>query len=315
MGASQALGELGAQPDRPLAPLTSLKVGGAADWLLPAGGSAIAAEATRAAAAAGLAVTYLGGGSNLLVSARGVAGLVVKPTWSRLELRPAGDEALVHVDAGHSFPALARRLARLGWAGLEWAVSVPGRVGGAVVNNAGAFGGCVQDCLLELDVVDARGVARTLPAEALAYRYRWSRLKAGELGTLLVVAAHFRVRRGDPTALRETVLRLQAQRTRTQPRQQSAGSVFANPPGDYAGRLIEACGLKGVAQGRAQISPQHANFIVNLGGASADDVYALVVLAQQAVWRQHGIWLRPEVQLVGRWTEQERRRLETPNVA
>ncbi len=307
-----ALAELGAQQNRSLAGMTSLKLGGAADWFLLAQRPEFAVAALRAAQAEGLAITFLGGGSNLLISDRGVAGLVIKAGFARTELTVDGDLATLYAEAGQPFPALARRLARQGWGGLEWAVSVPGTVGGAVVNNAGAFGGSAQDVVLSVDAIDSHGQPRQLTHALLDYRYRHSRLKTAELGTMLVVGARFALRRGDPHALQECVQRFQDQRTRTQPRQQSAGSVFANPPGDYAGRLLEACGLKGASVGRAQLSPQHANFIVNLGGASAADVYALMTLAQQRVWTSQGVWLRPEVQLVGRWEPRERERLERP---
>ncbi len=306
------LAALGALPRRPLLPLTSLKVGGPADWLLRTSEREHAIAALQMAVDEGLPVTFLGGGSNLLVSDAGVEGLVLKPMFARVQMLVDRDQAVLYAEAGQSFSALARRLAHQGWAGLEWAVSVPGTIGGAVVNNAGAFGGACQDVLLSVDVVDAEGRLRELDPAALAYRYRYSRLKERELGLLLVVGARFALRRADPHLLRQTVQRLQDQRTLTQPRQQSAGSVFTNPEGDYAGRLVEAAGLKGATIGKAQVSPQHANFIVTFPGATAADVYALIVLMQEEVWRQHRVWLRPEIQLVGRWSEAERRRLEAP---
>jgi UDP-N-acetylmuramate dehydrogenase len=189
---------------------------------------------------------------------------------------------------------------------------VPGTVGGAVVNNAGAFGSCVVNDLAWAELLQPDGYQVRLLACELVYDYRTSRLKRGELGSALVVRAAFRVRQIDPEQAVSLIRQFQQQRTATQPRQLSAGSVFANPPGDYAGRLIELAGLKGRRMGGAQISPQHANFIVNLGHATAADVYALIRLAQEAVWREHGCWLRPEIELVGRWGEQERAALVKP---
>lgn len=307
------LATLGAERERPLAPLTSLKVGGVADWFLLARDWEAAACGLRVARQEGLPVLVVGGGSNVLAADAGVEGLVLKPAWGGFELREAGaGRAVLTAGAAQPFSGLARRLARLGWGGLEWAVSVPGSVGGAVVNNAGAFGGEVADRLLGAEVVDAGGRRSWLEAAELAYRYRESRLKLGTFGPLVVVAARFALERAEPALLVRRVREFQEQRTRAQPRQSSAGSVFANPPGDFAGRLIEAAGLKGTEIGRARISPQHANFIVNLGGATADDVYALLTLAQSRVWRRLGIWLRPEVQLVGRWSTEQRRRIDAP---
>jgi UDP-N-acetylmuramate dehydrogenase len=154
--------------------------------------------------------------------------------------------------------------------------------------------------------VSAEGKIECLPAEKLGYSYRTSRLKRGELQSAVVVRAAFRVGPASPDEAVARVREYQRQRTATQPRQLSAGSVFANPPGDHAGRLIEAAGLKGRRLGRAQVSDQHANFIVNLGGATAGDVYRLARLVQQEVWQQHGCWLTPEIELLGSWTGAER---------
>lgn len=293
-----------------LAPLTSLKVGGEADFYLVARSTAEALTAMRWARERGLVCRWIGGGSNLLIADEGLAGLVGRYTGAAVEL--ASSQAMVIAEAGQPFASLARRLARHGWSGLEWAANVPGTVGGAVVNNAGAFGGCVADVLLWTDVLFADGRLERLAPAALAYAYRTSVLKQGTWWPALVVRAAFRVRPAPAAEATARVRELQAQRTASQPRQLSAGSVFANPPGDYAGRLIEAAGLKGHRVGGAQISPRHANFIVNLGGASARDVYALIRLAQDAVWKRFGIWLRPEIELLGRWSAEERAALLGP---
>ena len=175
-------------------------------------------------------------------------------------------------DAGANFSNLARRLAREGLSGLEWAATVPGTIGGAVVNNAGAFGGCVADNLLDAVLVMPDGSERTVSHADLAYAYRTSRLKRGEFGPTIVRSARFRVTRDDPKLALARIHEQQARRTASQPRQLSAGSIFANPPGDYSGRLVEAVGLKGARSGGAEISAQHANFIVNSGAATAQDV-------------------------------------------
>ena len=170
----------------------------------------------------------------------------------------------------------------------------------------GAFGGDVASRLVALVIVADAGVERRLEAGDLAYAYRTSRLKRRELGDVAVIQAELRIEHSTPAQADGLVKALQAQRTRTQPRILSAGSVFANPDGTYAGKLIDEAGLKGTTAGRAAISEQHANFIVNPGGATAADVYALVRRAQATVYERTGIWLVPEIELFGRWTTEER---------
>ncbi|MFN8637766.1 MAG: UDP-N-acetylmuramate dehydrogenase [Chloroflexota bacterium] len=297
----------------PLARYTSLRVGGLGRWFLASADASELARLLDVAAADGLPTLILGGGSNLLISDDGFDGAVLKytATGHRVEAG-AADTLVVRAAAGASFSNLARRLARDGVGTLEWAANVPGTVGGAVVNNAGAFGGCVADHLIEAEIVDRAGAVRTLAAEELAYAYRASVLKRGELGPAIVTSARLRARRADPAHAVALVQELQAKRTASQPRQLSAGSIFANPPGDYSGRLIEAAGLKGTRVGGAEISTHHANFIVNPGGATARDVYSLIRAAQIAVWERFGVWLRPEVQLVGRWSPDELAALAAP---
>lgn len=286
----------------PLGRHTSLRVGGPARRFLASTDLTALARLLDAAREDDVPVLVLGGGTNLLIADDGFDGVVVRYTaiGHRAEAEP-GDGLLVRAVAGVNLSNLARRLAHEGLAGLEWAASVPGTVGGAVVNNAGAFGGCIADHLVDAEIVSTDGAVRTLVAEDLRYAYRASVLKRGELGTVVVRSARLRVRRDAPELVTARILELQARRTATQPRQLSAGSIFANPPGDYSGRLIEAVGLKGERRGGAEISALHANFIVNTGSATARDILSLIRLAQDAVWERHRIWLTPEVQLVGAW--------------
>jgi UDP-N-acetylmuramate dehydrogenase len=202
-------------------------------------------------------------------------------------------------------PHLAQAAASAGYAGLEWAVGVPGTVGGAVLGNAGAWGGTTADCLRHAEVF-RRGEVVVLRQADLGYAYRASTLKKapGEVvkgAGDVVLRASFSLRPGDAQALLATIAHFRQQRLASQPVEASAGSTFKNPPGDYAGRLIEAAGLKGTRIGQAQISPKHANFIINLGGAKAEDVLALVNLARQRVKEGAGVELELEVQLVGDW--------------
>jgi UDP-N-acetylmuramate dehydrogenase len=267
----------------------------------------------REAADAGLPILVLGGGSNLLPADGGFGGLVARYTAAEftVERTVDGDDSVV-ATGGVTIANLARRLARQGWSGLEWAANVPGTVGGAAVNNAGAFGSCMAESLIELTLLDLDGGEWTLSCAELEYAYRSSRLKHSERGTVLVSVVRCRLRADDPAATTARVAEFQRQRTASQPRQLSAGSVFANPPGDFAGRLIEQAGLKGARRGDAEISRQHANFIVNLGHATAADVYGLMRFAQDAVWDRAGVWLHPEIQLVGAWDDGQVERLRGP---
>jgi UDP-N-acetylmuramate dehydrogenase len=188
-------------------------------------------------------------------------------------------------------------------------------LGGAIANNAGAFGGCIADCLMDAEIVEVGRGARTLTVAELGYAYRTSVLKRGELGAALVTSARLRLQHVAAATATAQIAEYQARRTATQPRQLSAGSIFANPPGDFAGRLIEAAGLKGAQVGGAQISDHHANFIVNPGGATARDVFALIRRAQATVWETAGVWLQPEVQLVGAWSSDDLAGLAGPVAA
>jgi UDP-N-acetylmuramate dehydrogenase len=291
----------------PLAPHTSLRVGGPADSFVLAHSAQELAEAL----AAGVQVRVIGGGSNLLVSDDGVEGLVVKVVFNETTVR----DTCVVAEAGANLANLARRLAKQDFSGLEWAANVPGTVGGAVVNNAGAFGGDTASCVLGVTVVDAHGHRRRLEPSDLGYAYRTSALKRRELGNVAVERVELRIRRCAPGEAQARVREFNGQRMRSQPRILSAGSVFANPEGTFAGKLIEEAGLKGTWVGRAQISEQHANFIVNPGGATAADVYALMRRAQDVVFQRTGVWLRPEIELLGRWSNQDRFALQGPLVA
>jgi UDP-N-acetylmuramate dehydrogenase len=286
----------------PLGRHTSLRVGGPARRYFASTDLAALARVLDAAIQDQTEILILGGGSNLLISDEGFDGVVVRYTADGHRIdADHGCGLLARAVAGTNMSALARRLAHEGIGSLEWAASVPGTIGGAVVNNAGAFGGCVADHLVDAEVVGPDGKVRTLDAADLAYAYRTSVLKRGELGPVLVRSARLRVTREAPEVAMAKIVANQNQRTASQPRQLSAGSIFANPPGDYAGRLIEAVGLKGERRGGAEISAQHANFIVNTGSATATDVAGLMCLAQDAVWERFGVWLRTEVQLVGPW--------------
>jgi UDP-N-acetylmuramate dehydrogenase len=287
-----------------LAPHTSLRVGGAADYFVLAQSAREVAEAIAWARERALAVRVIGGGSNLLVADAGVDGLVIKAAYARAGVEERGGQPVLVAEAGVNLANQARRLAKQGFGGLEWAANVPGTVGGATVNNAGAFGGDTASCLVAVRLVGAER-RLWLSGDEMGYAYRTSVLKRRELGDVAVERVELRLTLSTPEVADGLVKTFNAQRMRTQPRILSAGSVFANPEGTFSGKLIEEAGLKGTRSGGAQISEQHANFIVNPGGATARDVYALMRRAQDAVYERSGTWLRPEIELLGRWSADE----------
>jgi UDP-N-acetylmuramate dehydrogenase len=287
-----------------LAPHTSLRVGGAADYFLVAKSASDMAGALVWAREHDLPVRVIGGGSNLLVADAGVEGLVIKAAYARAVVEERGGQPVLVAEAGANFANQARRLAKQGLGGLEWAANVPGTVGGAAVNNAGAFAGDTASSLVSVTLISAERSLR-LSANEMEYAYRTSVLKRRQLGDVAVDRVELRLTCSTPSRTDGLVKEFNAQRMRTQPRILSAGSVFANPQGTFSGKLIEDAGLKGRRIGGAEISEQHANFIVNPGGATARDVYALMRCAQDVVYERTATWLQPEIELLGRWTSHE----------
>jgi UDP-N-acetylmuramate dehydrogenase len=240
----------------------------------------------------------LGSGSNVLVADAGVRGLVILNRARHVEI----EGARVYAEAGANLSSLARSCITRGLAGLEWAVSVPGTVGGAVVGNAGAFGGDIAGSLASATILEPDGKVSEWPVERFEYRYRDSLLKRRPAETAWVVlAAKLALTPADPAELAGRADEFVARRRATQPPGASVGSMFKNPPGDFAGRLIEAAGLKGTQIGGAQISTVHANFFVNTAHATAADVKALIDLARGRVQGRFGVELALEIELIGEW--------------
>ena len=298
-------GELGAalRGGVSLADFTTWKVGGAAQWFFEPDHNDQVMGLARWARRQGLPLQVIGAGSNLLISDQGLAGL----TLCQRRLQGSqfdGGEGLIEAQAGEPIPTLARRAARAGLGGLEWAVGIPGTVGGAVVMNAGAQGGCTSEWLQDVTVFDPNGDGDpfVLASHDLAFAYRHSRLQQEPL---VVLSARFRLRAGlDPAEVGQRTSANLRSRTSSQPYQQpSCGSVFRNPEPSKAGQLIEALGLKGLSVGGAQVSTLHANFIVNTGAAQARDMDQLIALVQERVRQAHGIELHPEVQRLGSFGE------------
>jgi len=289
-----------ARPDEQLARHTSFRVGGPADLLVLPDTEHELATVLRAASAHGARVTLLGGGSNVLVGDGGIRGVVVKlgRGFSEITWTPTDDGATVHAGAAAQLGRVARDSVARGLAGLEHAEGIPGTVGGALFMNAGAYGGDLAGTVEAVCGLSGAGEPVRIERAGLTFDYRRTALPPG----FVVTAVVLRLRREATDAVQARMEAARTRRVASQPHgEANAGSIFKNPTGDHAGRLIEAAGLKGARMGRARISERHANVIVNEGGARAGDVKALMDLAQRVVWERSGVWLEPEVRLVGHW--------------
>ena len=288
------------QRDIPLAPYTSARIGGSADYLLELTSAQSLEQAAQDLWAENIPFRILGGGSNVLVADEGVREVVLLN--KARERRFIEDEAGTHIwaESGSMLGTLARLSAERGWTGLEWAATVPGTLGGAVVGNAGAHGSDMSHHVSVAEILQQGGQVEAWVCEQLEYSYRSSRLKR-ESGQFVVLTAVLEVERSTPGLCKERMREFAAQRSKTQPAGASMGSMFKNPPEDYAGRLIEQAGLKGYSQGAVQISELHANFFINYGDGTAQDVWRLIEAARERVFQQFGVRLELEVELVGAW--------------
>jgi UDP-N-acetylmuramate dehydrogenase len=288
-------------------------VGGPADLWLTASTLDELIEATTSAWEHQVPVFLLGGGANMLVSDRGIRGLVLQNRCRQMRFTQAGDDAgdppHMIVESGVILPSLSHRLAHEGLSGLEWAVGVPGTIGGAVVNNAAAYGSSIADCLVRAELYSSASRRREWHlVNWFEYEYRSSRLKrlgaaraSGNGEQFVVLQVELALSRKSIAEIKNQMTAYSARRRATQPPGATIGSMFKNPLGDYAGRLIEAAGLKGTQIGGAQISPVHANFFVNLGEAKAADFAALIDLARQTVKARFDIELELEIERIGDW--------------
>jgi UDP-N-acetylmuramate dehydrogenase len=312
--------------DEPLSRHGTFGVGGPADVWVSLETSEEVLDLVSLCMARQWPLLLVGNGTNVLYADAGARGVVARIALNDYTIDDQGNgEALLVAGAGVSWPRLLNELANLGWGGLEFGPGIPGTLGGGVISNAGAHFGRLGDVLEWVDVVDARPNAENAPVvrryarDELDLSYRHSRFRSQRRvcfddAGLPLAAPHqliepaeiitrlgVRLHRADPQELRATIEEFKQHRKRTQPPQQSAGSVFKNPEGDYAARLIELAGLKGKAHGKARISERHANFIVNSGGASAADVVALIAEARRRVKEQFKVDLELEVELRGAW--------------
>jgi UDP-N-acetylmuramate dehydrogenase len=286
----------GVREHEPLGPHSWYGIGGRARYFLELQDDGSLPELVARLNGEGDPYLVIGAATNTLFAGVELAGLTIKLTTQR---STASRENLVSAPAGMLMPRLAAEMAKAGRSGLEFGAGVPGAVGGSVFGNAGAFGREVKDCLVSAEIIDESGRRRTVTVAECRFGYRDSAFKR-QHPKWVIVAATFKTQPEAPEAVRARLLEVQKHRRATQPiEQRSLGSTFKNPPGDTAGRLIDACSLKGLRRGGAQISAKHANFIVNLGGATAEDVLALMAEMRDRVRERFGIELEPEVRVVG----------------
>jgi UDP-N-acetylenolpyruvoylglucosamine reductase len=286
------------RPDFPLARLTTVRTGGAAEYFARAGGEAELLELLVWARAAGAPVSVVGSGSNLLVADEGVAGLVVKLDRDLARIEPQAERIVC--GGGARLPSVAARAARDGLSGIEFGVNIPGTVGGAVRMNANAYGGELQRVLEWVEIVTASGPERREPAE-LGFSYRRSSLGAGEI----VTRASFALTAADVGTVKATLVEMRARRHEAQPQGiKTFGSTFKNPEdpraeGRSAGLLLAEAGCGGLAVGGARFAPRHANFIENTGAARTADVLAVMAEGRRRVLECFGVELEPEVHTLG----------------
>ena len=280
--------------DEPLKRYTAWKIGGPADALLEPKSVEELVEATERAREHDVPLTILGGGTNVLIRDGGIRGLTIRLAKSLRGVEIEGTS--VTAESGVLYPVLANTTAGRGLAGLEFATGIPGTVGGAVYMNAGAYGSETKEVLDWADVVKDHEVIR-IKSEDLDLSYRHSALH--ENPDWVVVRAGYTLVPGDPTELKARIKEFRKQRMNGSPNRPSCGSTFKRPPGDFPGRVIEAAGLKGTRVGNIEVSPVHANYLVNLGGGTAEEALKLIDLVQVKVRERLGIELEAEVRILG----------------
>jgi UDP-N-acetylmuramate dehydrogenase len=280
---------------------TSFRIGGPADLYTVAMNAQELVELVRLARAHDMPYLIIGRATNILVADKGVRGLVIENGGQDIRFE---DDVVLYAESGALLGDLARKSAGRGLGGLEWAVGIPGSVGGGIVGNAGAYCGYIGDVMRKATVLVPDGTVRELSAREMGFGYRTSRFKGQVTKNEkqeVILAAEFTLRPESAQVLVEKMADYTRRRTESQPTEPSAGSIFKRTEQYPAGFLIEQAGLKGMRIGGAQISPKHANFFVNLGGARAADVRALIDLAREQVWKQFGQQLELEIELVGEW--------------
>lgn len=294
-GLIQILGEENVRTEEPMSRHTTFRIGGSADYFLIPHSAEEIQEVLAFCKKESLPYFILGNGSNLLVSDSGYRGVILQlyKNWNRTEV----EGTVIRAQAGALLSSVARRAQEEELTGFEFAGGIPGTLGGAVVMNAGAYGGEMKDVLVEVTVLTGGGEVRTIPAEELELDYRTSIVKKKGY---LVLEAKIALRKGDPEEIRAKMKDLAERRTEKQPLDYpSAGSTFKRPEGYFAGKLIMDAGLRGYRVGGAQVSEKHCGFVINAGGATAADVVQLMKDVRQKVKEQFGVELEPEVKFLG----------------
>lgn len=280
----------------PMSPHTSFRIGGEADYFIVASCISDLRALLHWAQEECMPVFILGAGTNILVSDRGVRGLVIRMDGELSDIRISGNKLIA--GSAVRLQSMVSKALDGGLVGIECLSGIPGTVGGAVCMNAGTWAGCIQDTLEFVQVVNENAELCEIPAEELDLRYRGSLVK--DRG-LIVVQAAFSLHDGSVDTARNVIRQLLEKRRNGQPSGKTAGSVFKNPYGECAGRILESVGAKGLQVGDARVSLKHANFIENTGDASAEDIRRLVRMLILRVHEKTGITLEPEIQLVGEW--------------
>jgi UDP-N-acetylmuramate dehydrogenase len=280
----------------PMSRHTTFRVGGPVTLMALPKSRQEAITAIREAAAVGIIPFYLGKGSNLLVSDAGIDGFVIKNVSGADGIRQE-DERTLYVESGVSLAQAAVYAMERGLSGMEFAHGIPGTLGGAVWMNAGAYDGEMSQIVTEAHYVTREGESHCLPASQLGFGYRHSVFSDSDH---LILGARLVLTPGEREAIQQRMAQLMEQRRAKQPLEfPSGGSTFKRPPGHFAGALIEGCGLKGARVGDAQVSEKHAGFVINLGGASCEDVLGLMTLVRKRVLQETGVLLEPELRLIG----------------
>jgi UDP-N-acetylmuramate dehydrogenase len=293
------------QKDVKLSRFSTARVGGCADFLLVVNSAAELEQAIGLAWRFDIPYHLLGSASNILVSEKGIRGLVIINHARAIKVDLHSDPPTLWAESGALMSTIAQRAGAMSLSGLEWATSLPGTLGGALYGNAGAFGGEISHSLVLAEILHVENGRQNWICQQFDYLYRSSTLKRKPGQRVVILSAELKLQRGEYQQIQECMQRIQSRRRDRQPPGACTGSMFKNPPGDFAGRLIESSGLKGSKIGGVEISPRHGNFFINHGSSTADDFMALIELTRKTVFEQHGIDLELEVELIGDWNHLE----------
>jgi len=290
------------QKEVALARYSTARVGGPVRWFAAASSAAELAADARFLWETGVPFRILGNGSNIIVSDFGWQGMMLYNQAKEMRIDRSGSQPQLFAESGATLAAVVRLTVDEGFSGFEWAAGIPGTIGGAVYGNAGARGQDTQQILALANILHRESGELSLTSTEMDYRYRSSKFKR-EAEQVVILSAAFNLSESTPAQVKAYVEELNAKRRGSQPAGASTGSTFKNPEGDFAGRLIEAAGLKGTKVGGVQVSPVHANFFVNDGTATAKDYYQLIQLVQKTVKQQFSVALELEIELLGDWQD------------